>query len=152
MRLFIIGRLFENGKLQAYKIYDANKKETGIYPKENVHKQVKRGILVVGLRALKDGTVAGVHTLSFNLAKTDILNGKGYAIEPSGRYVLLGYSGFLEETKYRLVNSNGYEKIVSYDEFKGLVEEDKVNGAIKSSRTDDKIIIYKHCNYREYSY
>jgi hypothetical protein len=151
MRLFIIGRLFENGKLQAYKIYDANKKETGIYPKENVHEQVRRGILVVGLRVLKDGTVAGVHN-SFNVAKTDILNGKGLPIEQTEMWVLVGYSGFLEETKYRLVNSRGYEKIASQDEFDKLVEEGKVNGAIKSSRIDGKIVIYKHCNYREYNY
>lgn len=151
MRLFIIGRVFEGDKLVAYKLYDANKKVTGIYPKENIWYRVRQGILVVGLRVTKDGTVTEVHN-SFNVTKTDILNGKGYPIKSSGRYVLIGHSGFLEETKYRLVNSNGYERIVSQDEFKALVEEDKVNGAIKSTRLKDTIILYKHCNYREYDY
>ncbi|SKA98604.1 hypothetical protein SAMN05443428_13015 [Caloramator quimbayensis] len=151
MRLFIIGRVFEGDKLVAYKLYDADKKVMGIYPKENVRHRVRQGIHVVGLRVTKDGAVTEVYN-SFSVTKTDILNGKGNPIEPSGRYILLGYSGFLEETKYRLVNSNGYERIVSQDEFKELVEEDKVNGAIKSTKIDGKIIIYKHCNYREYNY
>ncbi|GAB6152555.1 hypothetical protein JCM17380_13050 [Desulfosporosinus burensis] len=150
MRFLIIGRIFEDGKLAAYRIYEANKKETKIYKKEDVRSVVKRGILVVGLTVANDGRVVGVHE-SFNVSKTDILNGKGIPIEPSDRYVLVGLSGYAENRTYRLVNSKGYEKIVNREEFKELVEKNKVNGAKKSAKQKDKIIIYKHCNYREYN-
>ena len=152
MRLIIIGLVIENGKLMAYKIYDADSKQTGIYPRENVWYRVREGKLVVGLRVAKDGVVTGVYNSSFNVSKTDILNGKGNPIEESGRYILVGYSGYLEEIKYRLVNSKGYERIVNKDEFMALIDEDKVNGVIKSTRIKDKIILYRHCNHREYSY
>lgn len=156
MRLFIIGRLYEknNRKAIAYKLYDANKKVTGVYDSEEVRARVRQGILVVGLTVLtglNSDYVLGVHS-SYNISKTDILNGKGIAINPTGMYVLVGHSGYLEDTRYRLVNSNGYEKIVNQEEFKKLVDEDKVNGAVKSNKIKDKINIYKHCNCREYNY
>lgn len=152
MRPFIIGRLFNDAnKLVAYKLYDANAKKTGIYTKEKVRGQVKRGILVVGLTVTDNNEISNVYG-SFNISKTDRLNGKGYPIEPSDRYIMVAYSGFLEETEYRLVNSNGFEKIVNLAEFEALVAEDKINGATisKSKKLKGKIVIYGPCNTREY--
>lgn len=149
MRLFIIGRLYVGDKLVAYKVYDSNAKKTGIYTKEAVRAQVRRGIRVVGLTVTGTGKVSGVHS-SFNITKTDKLNGKGHPIEPSNRYILVAYSGFLEETEHRLVNSNGFERLVNSVEFEALVEEDKINGAIKSTKIKDKIVIYGPCSTREY--
>jgi hypothetical protein len=152
VRLFIIGRLMENKKVVAFKLYDANGKKTGIYPKKNVYEAVKRkGIQVVGLSRTKDGLITGVHS-SFNINKTDVLNGKGFPIKPTDIYVLVGYSGFLEETKYRLINSRGYQRIVNKEEFEELVKEGKVNGATLSTRVKDKINIYAFCGYREWDY
>lgn len=149
MRLYIIGRIYSGDKLVAYKLYDANAKKTGRYSKEAVRAQVRRGILVVGLSVTSTGKVTSVHG-SFNITKTDKLNGKGYPIEASDRYIMVGYSGFAEETEYRLVNSNGFERIVNLAEFEALVAEDKINGAIISNRIKGKIVIYGPCSTREY--
>lgn len=148
----MIGRVFEDGKVIAYKLYDADSKEVGLYPRENVHRKVKEGIPVIGLRAVKGGGVIHIQG-AFNMSKVDNLNGKGHPIRPTGNYTLLGYSGFLEDTKYRLVNSEGFERIVTQDEFKQLVYEDKVNGAMRSKgRAKNEIVIYRLCDYREYNY
>ena len=149
MRLFIIGRLLnKKGKVVAYKLYDPDKKQTAIIQKKDVQAvALQEKAEVVGL-VRTNGKVITVHS-SFNVRKTDSLNGKGEPIEPSGRYVLLGYSDFLEETKYRLVDSSGNEKIVLEEEFKQMVAEDKINGAMLSEHKK-KIVMYKPCNQREY--
>ncbi len=150
MSMYIIGRIFdEGGMVLAFKIYDANSKKIGIYEKGAVYEQVKRGVLVVGLYKGSDGMVSGIHG-SFNVSKTDKLNGAGRPIEETGRYILIAISGYLENSQYKLVNSRGYEKTIGLEEFKSMVEADKINGAIKSERTTSGLVLYKHCNHRQY--
>ncbi len=150
MRLFIIGRLFEGKKVVAYKIYNANEKKAGIYSRDNVYMEVKKGIHVTGLRLNTNGTISGLFS-SFNVAKTDKVNGKGEPINDKGNYILIGIDGFLEATEYRLVNSRGDEKIVLQEEFETMVDGGKINGAARSTRIKDKIVIYRDCGHREYS-
>ena len=149
MRLFIVGRVHEGNRIIAYKIYDADSKKTGLYTKENIYSRVQQGISVVGLFVKSDGLVTSLHG-SFNVSKTDLLNGKGLPIKENGRYTLIAVSGFLESTEYKMVNSRGFQRRVKLDEFKALVEKDLVNGAIKSDKTKNNLLLYKMCNVREY--
>jgi len=155
--LFIIGRLFKGDKLDAYKLYNSNSKKTSLNTKEEVWALVRRGIIVVGLtvtfNVTDKGKVIGVISNiygSFNVSKTDRLTGNGLPIESSDRYTLVGYSGFTDAIQYRLVNIHGSDRKVNLAEFDAMVEKDEINGAMKSKKIKDKIVIYKHCNNREY--
>lgn len=156
-RYVIIGRICKEEKVIAYKVYDDIKKVVALVDRKHlkgVVRQAKRAnkeVNIIGLTVSEDGTVTEVYS-SFNVSKTDLLNGKGVPIGESCKHTLLGFSGFLEDTKYRLVDSLGTEKIVSQKEFEEMVEADKINGAKKSNIKEDKVIFYKHCCQREYNY
>ena len=149
-RYFINGLIYEDGKLAGYNIYAANQKKVlGIITREEAFKAKEAGLNVVGLNRSKSGTISEMRNSYFNINKLDEVNGKGHPIKLLGNYILNSFSGFSEDRKYRLVNSRGYERIANQKEFETLVDEGKVNGAIRAPRNKHTITRYKHCDYRE---
>lgn len=158
MRLFIVGRLInDKGRIEAYKIYEADKKQLGLYSRDNVHDVVRRGILVVGLMKKlnsegnvarnSDGKIKVVENRHlYSTVKTDDVNSKGEPLEQSEKVCLIGLNGFCEDTKYRVVDSMGHEKWLEHRDFENLVDQNKVVGAL---RTGKNISIYKHCKYQQ---
>lgn len=148
-RYFIVGIVDEDGKRKGYKIYAANQKKVlGIVSKEEAEKAKEAGYNVVGL-SLKSGKAKEMLNCYYSINKLDKVNGKGHPIKSLGNYVLISYSGFAEDRKFRLINSRGYERIVALEEFKALIDEGKVNGAKRPPRNMDGINIYEPCDYRE---
>ncbi len=155
-RYFIIGRVYEDEKLVGYKIYAAYKKKVlGLVTKEVASKELRdakragQELIIVGLTVSESYTISEMRNCSYNINKLDKVNGKGHPIQVLGNYVLISFSGFSENRKYRLINSKGYERIVYQEEFEVLLDEGKVNGAMRPPRDKEKMHIYKHCNYRE---
>ena len=151
MRLFVIGRILDESsrRIVAYKVYDAISKTVGVYDKDIIHERVKQGVVITGLFVKSDGIVSGLHG-SFSLSKTELLNGKGLPIKDSGRYTLVAISGYAENEHFRLATIRGLEKIVNLAEFKELVDKNLVNGAVKSDRKKNNLVLYKYCNVREF--
>ena len=146
MKLFIIGKIQENNKIVAYKVYDVTDKKAGIYSKKDVDTIVSRGVTVVGLHRTVTGRIA--QTLdTYSIARVDTLDGKGNPIEETGVYALISLVGFADDRHYRLVNSKGEERLASVNEFSDLVDQVKINGARKNGK---RITLNEHCNGREY--
>lgn len=150
-RYFIIGIVNEEGKRKGYKIYAANQKKVlGIVTKKEATKAKEAGYKIVGLDISTSGIVVKeMLNCYYNLNKLDEVNGKGHPIKSLGSYILISYINFSDDREFRLINSRGYERIVSVEELKVLIDEGKVNGVKRSPRNKDNICIYGLCDYRE---
>lgn len=158
-RYFTIGRVYEDGKIVAYKIYSYNQKKViGLVSKVTVIREMSEAqkagktLTIVGLKLNSNSRyvyVSELHYNSINMNKVDKVNGKGAPVEKLDNYFIVSYSGFGENRKYRLINSRGYEKIVTHEDFVKLVDEGKVNGACRSKMNANKITIFRDCDYRE---
>jgi len=148
-RYFIIGAVKEENKRQGYKIYAANQKKVlGLVSKTEAFKAKKAGYNVIGLTGGSD-TMREMINCYYNLNDLDFVNGKGAIIKSSGNYVLISYSGFAEDRKFRLINGRGYQRVVNLEEFEALIDEGKINGAKRAPRNVKYISIYGPCDCRE---
>lgn len=148
MRLYVIGLVANNGKLEACQIYDLHaKKHTDkvkLIGSELLRKAVRRGWKIIGLKENGDS----FKLIKDNLYKArhlDELNGAGYPLTPEGkrREVLIGTVGFKEKELYRVVNSIGNHRDITYEELCNLIKENKIIGA-KLINKQDKEVLQRH--------
>ena len=152
MSLFTIGRVEENGKTVAYRIYDDETKQSKIYPRGHVSDTLIKGVRITGLKVKSVfGTklekdyyaMMNEHHL-FITNDLTLLNGAGEAIGVA-KYVLLGIVGFCEQKRYKLVNCMGEESLVEQDTFEMMLKDNLIIGA---AYQNGKIQIHKNCGKR----
>ena len=147
MKLFIIGRILEENKVVAYKLYNPTNKESRVYSKGDINKAAQKGINIVGLHVTQTGRVAETKDI-FNVSKSDLLDGDGNPIDKPNTQAVISVIGFSNKKQYRLVNSKGEESLVKQNELEDLIDQGKINGARRNNK--GKISFNENCTNREY--
>lgn len=141
----IIGIYKEGNEIIGLKMYDTEKKQIGMYHKEQVFNGCnKKGLVVAGLRDTYDAVGKIKKTLTYDIYNTKMLDNvdeHGHPLNNNHVRVPISTEGFDKEMKITLVDSMGKEEVVAYDELLQLLNDKKATGARKANH----LLFHKMC-------
>lgn len=156
MRLYVVGLIMNDGKLEACQIYNSqakrNEKKVMLVGAELLKKAIRKDWKIIGLRKSGDSFVLNDY-YRYNAKHLDKLNGAGYPLTPENerREVLIGTTGFKEKELYRVVNSIGIPRDITYEELCRLTKENKIVGAYITNKQGKEVLLrHKDCKVRIY--
>lgn len=144
---FIIGKYIEHDyNVAAVKVYDTETKEYGLYRKQNVLKQVEtNNISVAGVSIRVTGETYLSVNRYYNTKMLDLLDDIGNPISKKAK-VVIATKGFGKSAKITVVDSEGIEENINYDELVTCIKKKEIVGACY---VDSRYVAYNKWCKRE---
>lgn len=145
MKIVIAKVLTDTGNIEACRVFNVSTKSTEELSLKKIRALINSGETIVGFKIanvsnyirgnIKTNLVKERGKFSFN--KVPVITGSGNLVNKSDadKLTVYGWKGFAEAKKYFCLDYAGKEVILSVEEFKQKVTEDKINGAMINTKT-----------------